>query len=106
MTSLDHPSSVRQLTADGTNPNDPSNDGWITPEFGMGSQPSLPGLDREPDPDGYRYQLPPNATEYTQSLQEALQNPYIPTTDLTPGGVGVAPLPAEQRSQIGVFSSR
>jgi hypothetical protein len=89
--------SVRRLTTDGQ-------DGWITPEFTWDPQRKFLMWTESRFPDGYRYPFPPNAAEYAQSLQTALQHPYIPGTDLTPSGVGVAPLPVQQRTQIGVFA--
>jgi hypothetical protein len=55
-------------------------------------------------PDGYRYPFPPSAAEYAQALQQLIQNPPVPSLDPSPNGVGVAALPLEQRTQIGIFS--
>jgi Tol biopolymer transport system component len=88
--------SVRRLTTDG-------NDGWITPEFTWDPTDKFLIWTENRLPDGYRYPFPPNAGEYAQALQELARNPYVPSTDLTPSGVGVAPFPIQQRTQIGTF---
>ncbi|MGH9919103.1 MAG: hypothetical protein ACRD6W_09585 [Nitrososphaerales archaeon] len=88
--------SVRRLTYDG-------NDGWITPEFTWAPKDKFLMWTETRVANGYRYPFPPSPSEYAQSLEEALQNPYVPTTDLTPGGVGVAPLPEQQQTEIGAF---
>jgi Tol biopolymer transport system component len=91
--------SVRRLTTDGE-------DGWITPEFSWDPKNRFLMWTENRFPDGYRYPFPPNPAEYAQSLQELLQNPPVPGPDLSPNGVGVAALPLQQRTQIGVFSPR
>jgi Tol biopolymer transport system component len=88
--------SVRRLTTDGQ-------DGWITPEFSWDPKGKFLIWTENRVPDGERYPFPPNATEYAQSLQELVQNPPAPSLDITSNGVGVAPIPVEQRTQIGVF---
>jgi Tol biopolymer transport system component len=104
MTSLDHPSSVRQLTADGSNPNDPSNDGWITPEFGWDPSHRCLVWTENRLPDGYRYQLP--VTDWAQQAADLAANPPNPSDiiDVNQNGVGVAPFPVQQRTQVGSFS--
>ena len=89
--------SVRRLTYDGQG-------GWVTPEFTWNPSGGYLMWTETRVRDGYRYPFPPSPSEYAQSIQEAVAHPYIPGTDLTPGGVGVAPLPEEQRTQIGVFT--
>ena len=91
--------SVRRLTTDGE-------DGWITPEFSWDPKNRFLMWTENRFPDGYRYPFPPNASEYAQSLQELLQNPPVPGPDVSPNGVGVAALPLQQRTQIGVFSPK
>jgi Tol biopolymer transport system component len=90
--------SVRRLTTDGR-------DGWITPEFTWDPKDEFLMWTENRFPDGYRYPLPPNATEYLQSLEELARHPPLPSLDITPSGVGVAPLPIQQRTQIAVFES-
>jgi Tol biopolymer transport system component len=88
--------SVRRLTTDGK-------DGWITPEFTWDPKNRFLMWTENRLPDGYRYPFPPSPGEYAQSLQQLAKNPPAPGLDLTPSGVGVAPFPIEQRTQIGVF---
>jgi Tol biopolymer transport system component len=90
--------SVRRLTHDGS-------DGWVTPEFTWDPKRKFLLWTENRIPDGYRYPFPPDATEYLGALKTALQNPYVPTTDLTPSGVGVAPIPIQQRTEMGVFET-
>ncbi len=91
--------SVRRLTSDGQG-------GWITPEFSWDPNNKFLMWTENRLPNGYRYPFPPSPTEYAQALQELLQNPPSPSPDVSPNGVGVAALPLEQRTQIGVFSAR
>jgi len=104
MTSLSNPASVRQLTTDGTNPGDPNNDGWITPEFGWDPSNQCLVWTENRLPDGYRYQLP--VTQWAQQASDLLANPPSPTDviDVNKNGVGVAPFPVQQRTQVGSFS--
>jgi Tol biopolymer transport system component len=88
--------SVRRLTTDG-------DDGWITPEFTWDPTGSYLMWTENRFPDGYRYPLPPDPAGWAQSLTELAQNPPQPNPEISPNGVGVAPLPLEQRTQIGVF---
>jgi Tol biopolymer transport system component len=88
--------SVRRLTYDGRQ-------GWVTPEFTWNPKDSFLMWTETRFSDGYRYPLPPNLAGYARSIEAALANPYLPTNDLTPGGIGVAPLPEQQRTEIGVF---
>jgi hypothetical protein len=88
---------IRRLTADGT-------DGWITPEFAWDPTNQFLIWTENRFPNGYRYPLPPDANGYAQALQQLAGNPYVPNADLTPNGVGVAPLPFEQRTLIARFA--
>jgi Tol biopolymer transport system component len=88
--------SVRRLSTDG-------NDGWITPEFTWDPKNKFLMWTENRFPDGYRYPLPPDAMTWLQSATELLQNPPNLTPDITPNGVAVAPLPLQQRTQIGTF---
>lgn len=88
---------IRRLTTDG-------NDGWITPEFAWDPTNQFLMWTENRFPNGYRYPLPADPSGYGQALQQLAGNPYVPTTDLTPSGVGVAPLPVEQRTQIARFA--
>ena len=103
MTSLHDPGTVRQLTSDGTNPNDPSNDGWITPEFGWDPSQQCLVWTENRLPDGYRYQLP--VTDWAAQAAYLAQHPPNPSdiVDVTSNGVGVAPFPVQQRTQVGSF---
>lgn len=89
--------SVRRLTTDGKH-------GWITPEFSWDPKNRFLMWTENRLPDGYRYPFPPSAAEYAQALQQLIQNPPVPSLDPSPNGVGVAALPLEQRTQIGIFS--
>jgi len=88
--------SVRRLTYDG-------DDGWVTPEFTWDPKGNFLMWTENRFPDGYRYPFPPSASEYVAALRELAADPYVPNTDLTSSGVGVAPFPVQQRTQIGVF---
>jgi hypothetical protein len=87
---------VRRLTTDG-------NDGWITPEFAWDPKNQFLMWTENRLPNGYRYSLPPDPGGYAQALQQLAGNPYVPATDTTPNGVGVAPVPVEQRTQLARF---
>ncbi|MFL5823238.1 MAG: hypothetical protein ACJ764_07330 [Solirubrobacteraceae bacterium] len=88
--------SVRRLTHDGQH-------GWITPEFTWDPKNKFLMWTENRLPDGYRYPFPPTPAEYLQSLRDLTKNPPVPGLDITPGGVGVAPLPLQQRTVIGRF---
>jgi hypothetical protein len=57
-------------------------------------------------PDGYRYQLPQGPTGWLAQLQYLGANPPDPNkiVDVNQNGVGVAPLPVQQRTRIGSFA--
>jgi hypothetical protein len=56
-------------------------------------------------PEGYRYPLPVSLSAYVHQFEALLSNPPGPgIVDVGQNGVGVAPLPLEQRTQIGVFT--
>jgi Tol biopolymer transport system component len=88
--------SVRRLTTDG-------DDGWITPEFTWDPTNQFLMWTENRFPDGLRYSFPPNATTWTQQLGALAQNPPPPPVDVSPNGVGVAPLPLQQRTRIATF---
>ncbi len=88
--------SVRRLTHDGSH-------GWITPEFTWDPAGKFLMWTENRLPNGYRYPFPPSPSEYVNSLAALLKNPPAPGLDITPSGVGVAPLPLQQRTRIGVF---
>ena len=90
---------VRRLTTDG-------NDGWITPEFTWDPTGSYLLWTENRFPDGLRYTFPPDPAVWAQQLQDLAQNPPIPSPDITPNGVGVAPVPVEQRTRVGVFAAK
>jgi hypothetical protein len=92
------PSKVRRLTSDG-------NDGWITPEFTWDPSNRCLVWTENRLPDGYRYQLPP--VGWAAQLEALLSHPPNPTqvVDVGQNGVGVAPIPLEQRTRIGVFGN-
>jgi hypothetical protein len=98
MTSLSDPHSVTRLTTDGT-------DGWITPEFGWDPSGQCLVWTENRLPDGYRYQLPQGPTGWLAQLQYLAANPPDPNkvVDINQNGVGVAPLPVQQRTRIGSF---
>lgn len=91
--------SVRRLTTDGE-------DGWITPEFTWNPKGKFLMWTENRVPNGYRYPFPPSVPDYVQALKQLGTNPPQPSPDFTPSGVGVAPFPVEQRTQIGVFELR
>ena len=99
MTSLAHPGSVTRLTQDGA-------DGWITPEFGWDPSHSCLVWTENRFPDGYRYQLPEGPSGWLTQLEDLVANPPSPTNivDVSQNGVGVAPLPVQQRTRIGSFA--
>jgi hypothetical protein len=94
---LRNPDVVRRLTHDG-------DEGWITPEFTWDPTNRFLMWTENRFPDGYRYQFPVAVTEYVNHFEALLSNPPGPgIVDVGQNGVGVAPLPLEQRTQIGVF---
>jgi hypothetical protein len=98
ITPFAEPSSVRRLTSDG-------DEGWITPEFTWNPSHKFLMWTENRFPDGYRYQLPVSFSEYLLQLEALLSNPPGPgIVDVGQNGVGVAPLPLEQRTQIGTFA--
>jgi hypothetical protein len=95
-----HPDEIRRLTYDG-------NEGWITPEFTWDPTNSFLMWTENRFPDGYRYQLPVELPGYIQQLEALLSNPPGPgIVDVGQNGVGVAPLPLEQRTQLGTFTEK
>ena len=88
--------SIRRLTTDG-------DDGWITPEFTWDRTNKFLMWTENRFPDGLRYPFPPDATIWTEQLGALLQNPPPPPVDVSPNGVGVVPLPIEQRTRITTF---
>ena len=93
-----YPSQVRRLTYDG-------DEGWITPEFTWDPTNSFLMWTENRFPESYRYQFPVSVSEYVQHFQALLSNPPGPgIVDVGQNGVGVAPLPLEQRTRIGVFA--
>jgi hypothetical protein len=99
MTSLADPSNVTRLTTDG-------DDGWITPEFGWDPSNQCLVWTENRFPDGYRYQFPEGPAGWAQQLQDLATNPPNPSNavDVGQNGVGVAPVPVQQRTRIGSFS--
>jgi hypothetical protein len=94
---LRYPEKVRRLTTDG-------NEGWITPEFTWDPTNSFLLWTENRLPNGYRYDLPVSFSELLVQLQALLSNPPGPgIVDVGQNGVGVAPLPVEQRTQVGAF---
>ena len=87
---------VRRLTTDG-------NDGWITPEFTWDPTNRYLMWTENRFPDGMRYPFPPDPATYLTQLAALLRKPPSPGVDVSPNGVGVAPVPVEQRTRIGVF---
>jgi hypothetical protein len=97
---LAHPGPLRRLTNDG-------DEGWITPEFTWDPTNSFLMWTENRLPEGYRYQFPASFSSYLQQLQALLSNPPGPSiVDVGQNGVGVAPLPIQQRTQIGVFTRK
>jgi len=95
---LARPQQVRRLTFDG-------DQGWITPEFTWDPTNSFLMWTENRFPDGYRYHFPVNLQEYIHQFEALLSNPPGPDiVNVGQNGVGVAPLPLEQRTQIGVFA--
>jgi hypothetical protein len=93
-----NPGLVRRLTHDG-------DEGWITPEFTWDPTNSFLLWTENRFPDGYRYALPPELTEYVQHVEAFLSTPPGPgIVDFGQNGIGVAPLPLEQRTQVGTFA--
>ncbi len=90
--------SVRRLTFDGRH-------GWITPEFSWDPKHRFLMWTENRVANGYRYPFPPSVPEYVRALKALAKHTYIPGTDVTPSGVGVAPLPLQQRTVIGRFGS-
>jgi hypothetical protein len=94
---LAHPEQVRRLTHDG-------DEGWITPEFTWDPTNSFMMWTENRLPDGYRYDEPVELAKYAAEMQALLSNPPGPgIVDVGQNGVGVAPLPLEQRTQLGAF---
>jgi hypothetical protein len=92
-----YPEQVRRLTYDGE-------EGWITPEFTWDPTNSFLMWTENRFPDGYRYQFPVELDEWVAHFRSLLENPPGPDiVNVGQNGVGVAPLPLEQRTQIGVF---
>jgi hypothetical protein len=92
-----HPNEIRRLTTDG-------DDGWITPEFTWDPTNRFLMWTENRFPDGYRYQFPVSESAYVAQLEALLANPPgTSAVDIGQNGVGVAPLPLQQRTQIGVF---
>jgi WD40-like Beta Propeller Repeat len=92
-----YPEQVRRLTHDG-------DEGWITPEFTWDPTNSFLMWTENRFPDGYRYQFPVELAEWVEHFKALLENPPGPDiVNVNQNGVGVAPLPLEQRTQIGVF---
>jgi hypothetical protein len=95
---LAQPTQVRRLMSDG-------DEGWITPEFTWDPSNSFLMWTENRFPDGYRYRFPADFTEYLVHAQALLSSPPGPgIVDFGQNGVGVAPLPLQQRTQIGTFS--
>jgi hypothetical protein len=93
-----HPEQVRRLTSDG-------DEGWITPEFTWDPTNTFLMWTENRFPDGYRYHFPADFAAYIQQFQALLSNPPGPDiVNVGQNGVGVAPVPIEQRTQIGVFA--
>ena len=92
------PQQVRRLMNDG-------DEGWITPEFTWDPTNRFLMWTENRFPEGYRHQFPVSLSAYAQQLEALLSNPPGPSiVDIGQNGVGVAPLPLEQRTQIGVFT--
>jgi hypothetical protein len=87
---------VRQLTTDGS-------DGWVTPEFTWDPTNRFLMWTETRIAPGYRYPLGAGPLDYVQSLETAIKDPYVPSADIDPGGVGVVPFPEQQRTVFGRF---
>ena len=95
---LADPDKVRRLTHDG-------DQGWITPEFTWDPANRFLMWTENRLPDGYRYQFPVSATAWAAQIQALAANPPGPSVvDVGQNGVGVAPFPLQQRTQIGTFN--
>jgi hypothetical protein len=88
---------LRRLTTDG-------DDGWITPEFAWDPAQKHLIWTENRFPDGYHYPFPPSPDYYLYQLETLAKNPPTGAVDVGQNGVGVVPLPLEQRTQIGVFT--
>jgi hypothetical protein len=88
--------SVRQLMTDGA-------DGWVTPEFTWNPTNKYLMWTENRFPNGYRYTLPPDPTEYIQQLADLAQNPPSPSLDTSSNGVGTPSIPVQQRTVFGTF---
>jgi hypothetical protein len=99
MTSLSDPANVVRLAHDG-------DDGWITPEFGWDPSRQCLVWTENRLPDGYRYQLPQGPAGWAAQLQYLAAHPPDPSKviDVNQNGVGVAPVPVEQRTRVGSFA--
>jgi hypothetical protein len=94
---LREPTRLRRLTSDG-------DEGWITPEFTWDPTNSFLLWTENKLPDGYRYPLPVEVAEYVSNMEALLSNPPGPDiVNVGQNGVGVAPLPLEQRTMVGSF---
>lgn len=97
---LAHPEQVRRLTTDG-------DEGWITPEFTWDPTNSYLMWTENRFPDGYRYHFSSEIGSYLTQAEALLSSPPGPgIVDIGQNGVGVAPLPLEQRTQIGAFTAK
>jgi hypothetical protein len=95
---LASPGQVRRLTYDG-------DEGWITPEFTWDPTNSFLMWTENRFAEGYRYHFPASLSAYVHQFEALLSNPPGPSiVDVGQNGVGVAPLPLQQRTQIGVFA--
>ena len=56
-------------------------------------------------PNGERVPVPPDPVAQLKATAQFLQNPATPSADVTPNGVGVAPIPVEQRTRIARFET-
>jgi len=90
--------SLRRLTTDG-------DDGWITPEFTWDPANRFLMWTENRIPNGERVPVPPDPVAQLKATAQFLQNPATPSADVTPNGVGVAPIPVEQRTRIARFET-
>jgi hypothetical protein len=99
-TSLKRPGTVTRLTHDGDN-------GWITPEFAWDPSRQYLMWTENRFPDGYRYQTPDGPAGWAQQLQDLAADPPNASDiiDVNNNGVGVAPLPLQQQTQILCFKA-